>query len=120
MPGLILHVGATMQCTHAAPATIPPTQTRVLVSGQPAATVPAQIAVAGCPFMIPVPPPPATKPQPCVLIKWLNVSTRVTVMGQPLLLQASPGPGAGICQSVEQIPQGPPVVSALQLRVTAL
>lgn len=118
MPGLMLHTGATMQCTHAAPATIAPAQTRVLVSGQPVATVPAQIAVAGCPFQIPI--GTGTKPQPCVLVKWLNVSARVTIMGQPVLLQASPGPGAGICQSAEQIPQGPPVVGALQIRVTAL
>ena len=118
MPGLMLHVGATMQCTHGAPATIPPVQPRVLVSGQPVATLPAQITVAGCPFQIPV--GAGTKPQPCVLVKWLNVSARVMVMGQPVLLQAAPGPGAGICQSVEQIPQGPPVVGALQTRVIAL
>lgn len=118
MPGLMLHVGATMQCTHGAPATIAPSQPRVLVSGQPVATLPAQIVVAGCPFQIPV--GAGTKPQPCVLVKWLNVSSRVMVMGQPVLLQAAPGPGAGICQSAEQIPQGPPVVGAVQPRVIAL
>jgi hypothetical protein len=47
------------------------------------------------------------------------VSTRVLVGGMPALLQASPGPGAGICLSAEQIPQGQPIVSALQMRVTA-
>ena len=118
MPGLILSVGAVMQCTHAATATIAPGQTRVLVSGQPAATVSNLITVAGCPFQIPI--GTGTKPQPCVKVQWAMMSARVTVMGQPLLLQAAPGPGAGVCQSVEQIPQGPPVVSVLQTRVTAM
>ena len=35
MPGFLLHVNALVQCTHAAPATIIPSQPRVLVSGQP-------------------------------------------------------------------------------------
>jgi len=30
-----MHVNAVLQCTHAGPATIIPTQPRVLVSGQP-------------------------------------------------------------------------------------
>src|SRR2546421_969238 len=120
MPGLMLHTGATMQCTHAAPATIAPAQTRVLVSGQPVAVLSAQITVAGCPFQIPV--GAGTKPQPCVLVKWTMVSTRVLVMGQPAALVPPPGPGTGpgLCQSVEQIPQGPPIVSVVQARVLCL
>jgi hypothetical protein len=118
MPGLMLHVGATLQCTHVAPATIGPGQTRVLVSGQPVATVSNLIAVAGCPFQIFV--GVATKLQPCVKVQWTMLSARVKVMGQPVLLQPTPGPGSGLCQSVEQIPQGPPVVTTLQTRVIAL
>ncbi len=117
MPGLMLHVGAAMMCTHAAPATIAPAQTRVLVSGQPVAVASGLVTVAGCPFQIPTPGGP--KPQPCVPVRWLMLSARVTVMGQPVLLHPSPGAGLGICQSVEQIPQGPPTVTTLQPRVTA-
>ena len=118
MPGLMLHVGATSQCTHTAPATIGPGQTRVLASGLPVATVSSLITVAGCPFQIPI--GTGTKPQPCVKVQWTMVSARVQVMGQPVLLQPTPGPGSGICQSVEQIPQGQPVVTMLQTRVIAL
>jgi hypothetical protein len=114
MPGFLLHVGATMQCPHQAPATTAPTQTRVLVGGQPVATTSNLITVAGCPFTVPGP-----KPQPCVTARWTMTTTRVLVGGQPALLQPSPGTGPAICQSPEQIPQGPPLVSALQTRVTA-
>jgi hypothetical protein len=117
MPGFMLHVGATIQCTHLAPAATAPTQPRVLVSGQPVAVSSNVILVAGCLFQIPTPGGP--KPQPCVKVQWGLQSTRVLVMGQPALLQPSPGTGPGICQSVEQIPQGPPTVSALQMRVMA-
>jgi hypothetical protein len=114
MPGFLMHLNAACQCTHAGPATIVPAQTRVLVSGQPVATMTGQIAVVGCAFTVPGP-----KPQPCVTIKWLMPSGRVLVMGQPAMLLPSPGVGPGICQSAEQIPQGPPVVSAVQPRVIA-
>src|SRR4051812_5906922 len=111
MPGLMLHVGATKACVHQAPATTAPTQTRVLVSGQPVAVSSNQITVAGCPFTVPGP-----KPQPCVLVRWNMLSARVQVNGQPVMLQPAPGTGPGICFSPEQIPQGPPTVSQLQTR----
>jgi len=117
MPALILHVGATIQCTHAASATIAPAQTRVAVSGQPVAVSSGLITVAGCPFQVPA--PSGTKPQPCVKVQWNLFSARVAAMGQPVLLQPTPGPGPGLCQSVEQIPQGPPIVNTMQMRVTA-
>ncbi len=117
MPGFALHANAGCQCTHAAPATIVPAQARVMVSGQPVATMASQIVVAGCPFQIPV--PPVTKPQPCITIKWLMPSTRVLVGGVPAMLVPAPGAGPGLCLSAEQIPQGPPIVSAVQPRVIA-
>ncbi len=115
MPGFLLHVGATVQCTHAAVATTPPAQPRVLVSGLPVATVANLWTVAGCPFTVPGP-----KPQPCIRIQWTMPSARVLVNGQPAVLAPAPGPGAGLCLSAEQIPQGPPIVGAVQARVSAI
>ncbi len=118
MPGFILHVNMGLQCTHGIPCVTAPAQPRVLVSGQPVATTLNIINVSpGCPFQIPF--GVGTKPQPCITVKSANVSTRVLVNGQPALLQANPGPGAGVCLSAEQIPNGPPVVSAMQTRVIA-
>jgi hypothetical protein len=100
-----------------APATTTPVQPRVLLMGQPAATVANLFTVTGCPFTVPGP-----KPQPCVTVKWLMPAARVLIGGQPALLQTPPGPGsgAGMCFSVEQIPQGPPTVSAVQTRVLGM
>jgi hypothetical protein len=117
MPGFMLNIGALNQCPHLGKVSTPPAQTRVLLNGQPVALATNVITVAGCPFQVPV--PGGTKPQPCVTVKWLMVSGRVTVMGQPVLLQPAPGPGAAICQSAEQIPQGPPSLGALQSKVVA-
>lgn len=110
-----MHVNAAVQCTHGAKATIAPSQPRVVMNGQPVATMTSPIVVAGCPFQVPV--PGGTKPQPCVTVKWAMPSARFTVGGQPAALLPAPGPGPGVCQSAEQIPQGPPVVSAVQTRV---
>jgi hypothetical protein len=116
MPGLLLHANAIAQCTHVGPVTIAPGQMRVLVSTQPVATAAATITVAGCPFQVPTPGGP--KPQPCVRVQWTMMSTRVFASGQPVLLQPTPsGPGPGVCQSAEQIPQGPPTINTMQTRV---
>jgi hypothetical protein len=75
------------------------------------ATIGDNYSVAGCPFQIPI--GTGTKPQPCVSLRWIAPAVRVKVGGQPVVLQAS----SGICQSAEQIPQGPPTVVSTQMRV---
>lgn len=111
MPGPLLHVGAGATCTHGAPVSVISSNSRVLVSGMPVATLTDTYTVAGCPFQVPI--GTGTKPQPCVKVQWLVPATRVLVNGQPVILQTS----SGICQSAEQIPQGPPVVASTQMRV---
>jgi hypothetical protein len=101
-----------------APGTVAPSQARVLVSAQAAALFNGLISVAGCPFQIPI--GTGTVPQPCVLIKWTMPSARVTSMGQPFAVIPALGTGPALCQSVEQIPQGPPLVSVVQPRVIAM
>lgn len=114
MPGFLVHMNAAITCMHMAPATVTPTDPRVLVSGQPVATVADIVKVSpGCPFQIPF--GVGTKPQPCVRIQ-LVPSTRVLIGKKPALTNT---PGAGVCLSIEQIPQGLPVV-ATQVRAGGL
>jgi hypothetical protein len=115
MPGYLLHIGAVVQCTHAAPATATPSAPRVLVSGQPVATVAGLWSVTGCLFQVPGP-----VPQPCVLVKWAMPSARITVGGSPALLQPGTGTGAGACLNAAQAPQGPPIVNVMQLRAAGI
>ncbi len=110
MPGPLYHVGAQAICPHGVPITVVSTNTRVIASGQPVATMGDIFTIAGCPFTIPGP-----KPQPCVIAKFLTPATRVLVNGQPAIIQTS----SGICQSAEQIPQGPPTIIATQPRAIA-
>lgn len=108
MPGFLMHVGATAICPHGGQVTTISTNTRVMVSGQPVATQTDTYTVAGCAFTVPGP-----KPQPCVTVKWVVPAAQVIVGGKPVILQTS----TGICQSAEQIPQGPPSVIMTQVRV---
>ena len=110
MPGLLLHVGITALCPHGGTVSVVPSQTRVVVGGQPVATIGDQFPIAGCPFQVPV--GAGTKPQPCIKVQWIVAATRVMVNHQPALLADS----SGLCQSAEQIPQGPPNVTVTQLR----
>lgn len=104
MPGFLLHVGATVICTHGGQAQPTAPNPRVLVSGQPTVTIAAPYAVAGCPFNV------SGAPSPCVTAQWVTGATRVFSNGQPLLIQTS----QAICA-----PNGTPLnIVATQTRVT--
>ena len=103
MPGPLLHLGATMLCSHGGQATPTAPNPRVLVSGQPVTTVAAPYVVAGCAFV-----PPGGN-GPCVTAQFVTSATRVLVGGQPALLLDS----QAICA-----PTGTPLVPVMtQTRV---
>lgn len=110
----LLHVGAVAQCPHGGTVSIQSGNTRVKVGGQAVALVNDTFTVSGCPFQVPA--GPTTKPQPCVTLRWVRPAARVKVNGQPVILKTS----SGICQSAEQIPQGPPTVTTTQMRVKGI
>lgn len=114
MPGPVVVMGATITCPHGGPVQVVGGSPRVLLMGMPAATLASQFPITGCPFQVPI--GTGTKPQPCVKVQWIVAATRVQAGGSPLILQTS----TGICQSIEQIPQGPPAVSVTQTRVVAI
>jgi hypothetical protein len=106
MSGDLLHVNATVTCPHGGQASLLPSQSRVSAGGQPVAMLADVYAITGCPFNV------GGKPQPCVTIRWVTPSGRIRVNGQPALLQSS----VGLCQSAEQVPQGPPMITVVQQR----
>ncbi len=110
MPGPVLHTGTTATCPHGGMLNIVAASPRVMVSGMPAAVLTDQGLVAGCVFTL-----PNGKPQPCVTTRWIAAATRVLANGAPVLIN----PLVAICQSVEQIPAGPPIITASQTRVIA-
>jgi hypothetical protein len=104
MPGLMLHVGATVLCAHAGQAQPTAPNPRVTLSGQPSVLLTAPYVVAGCPL-------PPVAGGPCVSAQWITGTLRVTSNGQPLLLQTS----QAICA-----PTGTPLLPiVMQTRVTA-
>ena len=109
MPGNLYQVGATAMCPHGGQVTAIAASPRVMLGGAPATVASDQFLIAGCAFTL-----PGGKPQPCVKVQWLAPAMRVKINGLPAVLSAS----TGLCQSVEQIPAGPPTVVATQLRVT--
>ncbi len=82
MPGPLLHVGATVLCSHGGQANPTVPNPRVLVSGQPTVTQVAPWVVAGCAL------PPASG-GPCVTAQWVTGTVRVLSGGLPLLLQTN-------------------------------
>jgi hypothetical protein len=103
MPGPLLHLGATVLCSHGGQAMPTAPNARVLVSGQPVSTMAAPYTVAGCAFV-----PPAGN-GPCVTAQWVVAATRVLAGGQPVVLLDS----QAICT-----PTGTPLLAVMsQTRV---
>ena len=101
--GFLLHVGATVMCSHGGQAMPTVPNPRVMVGGQPVVTQSAPYTVAGCAFV-----PPAGN-GPCVTAQWVTGAVRVTAGGQPVLLMES----QAICT-----PTGTPLIVAVtQVRV---
>lgn len=107
MPGFILHLGATVTCSHAGMATPAASMPRVQVSFQPVVVAATPYMIGGCTF-----PPPPTANGPCVSGQFTTPATRVFVMGIPVLINASPS----VCA-----PTGTPMIpSVVQPRVVAM
>ncbi len=81
--GFLLHVGATVICSHGGQAMPTAPNPRVKVSSQPIVTQSAPYTVAGCPFATP------GGPLPCVTAQWVTGAVRVKADGIPVLLQES-------------------------------
>ena len=101
MPGPILHLGAQVLCLHSGSAIPSVPNPRVMVSGQPVATMGAPWLVAACKL-----PPPAGGP--CVTATFVTAALRVLAGGVPVLLMDS----QAICA-----PTGAPLIPlACQMR----
>lgn len=103
MPGYVLHVGATVLCTHGGQAQATAPNPRVKVGGQAVVTQSVPHSVAGCPFNV------SGSPVPCVTAQWVTAALRVKAGGSPVLLQDS----QATC-----VPNGTPVnIVVTQIRV---
>lgn len=81
MPGPIVHLGATVLCTHAGPATPTSPFPRVTVSGQPVVTLATPYVVTGCALT-------GTPAPPCVTGQWVVGAVRVLAGGVPVAVQS--------------------------------
>jgi hypothetical protein len=104
MPAPVLHLGATVLCSHAGQATPLSPIPRVLLSGQPAATITVPYGIVGCALT-------GTPNPPCATGQWTSGAVRVTAGGVPLATMT----GMSTC-----IPTGTPMLPMVaQTRVLA-
>jgi hypothetical protein len=84
MPGFLLHVGATVVCSHGGQATPVSFDPKATVGLQPVVTLSSNYAIAGCTLS-----PPPTANGPCATAVFTSAATRITVAGRPVLLRDS-------------------------------
>ena len=104
MPGPIVHLGATVLCSHAGTATPASPFPRVTVAGQPVVTLSTQYVVAGCGLT-------GTGTPPCLTGQWMAGATRVLAGGVPVAVQAG--------SSITTPPGTPMLPRVVQPRVVA-
>ena len=100
MPAPLLTMAATVMCPHGGRAVFIPTNSKLLLGGQPALTSADITTIVGCPFVV------VLKPQPCVMVRWMPGPNMLKADGVEILTMAS----IGLCFSAEQIPQGPAII----------
>lgn len=98
MPAPILHLGATVLCSHGGQATPTAPYPRVTLTGQPAVTLTTIYAVAGCGLS-------GSGSPPCVTAQWVVGATRVVGGGAPFATIA----GSAVCT-----PTGGPLLPVVQ------
>jgi hypothetical protein len=104
MPGFVVTSTATVTCTHQGKATPTVPASRVSIMGMPAITDAVPYAIAGCPL--------ASGGAPfCATGKFIVAATRVTSMGQALVIIGS----TSTCAATGQ----PMLITATQTRVSA-
>jgi hypothetical protein len=104
MPAPILHLGATVLCTHAGQATPMAPFPRVMVSAQPVVTLTSLYAIAGCALT-------GTTAPPCVTGQFVTGAARVSAGGAPVVTLVS----QSVC-----VPTGTPMLPVTaQTRVVA-
>ena len=108
MPAPILNMGATVMCAHGGRAILTP-NSKVLLSGQPAAQWAPMLPIVGC---VNPPPPANTGPDVSAPLLPNSFTTRVMSNGMPMLL----GTIAGI-----PVPSAVPLIPAIpgQVKVVA-
>ena len=98
MPGMIVHENAVIFCKHAGQVKHTSSIPRVKVSGMPVVVQPIPHVVSGCPI-----------DRKCVIANWITAATRVTAMGQFVLLKDSQakctasGQGVDIVSTQERV-----------------
>ncbi|MBI3529355.1 MAG: hypothetical protein HY067_15475 [Betaproteobacteria bacterium] len=104
MPAPILHLGATVLCTHAGQATPAAPFPRVMVSAQPVVTLATPYVIAGCGLT-------GTPTPPCVSGQFIVGAGRVLAGGTPVATLMS----QSVC-----VPTGTPMMPVVaQSRVLA-
>lgn len=104
MPAPVLHLGATVMCSHAGQATPLAPNPRVLLGGQPVVTLASPWAVAACGLT-------GSGAPPCATGQFIVGAARVLVAGAPVATMA----GSSVCT-----PSGTPLLPLVaQMRVMA-
>ncbi len=94
-------------CPHGGQGVAIPSNSKVLLGGNPALVVSDQVTIAGCSFNI------SGAPSPCLSVLWQAPATRVTIGGTAALLSTS----VALCTNAAGAPQGPGTLSGFQTRV---
>jgi len=103
-----LNTASVMMCPHGGTVQGTPSGPAPQAGGAPMLTASDMFVIAGCPFVLGVPP------HPCVTVQWVQPATRSTAGGNPTLTLGS----VGLCVAADQAVQGTVIIASTQPQVT--
>lgn len=106
----IVTKATVIQCPHMIPGTLATATAKVTIENMPPLVMGDKGTISGCPFTV-----PPSKPQGCATALLTKAATKVLAENKPVLLMNP----ADLCQSADQIPNGPVVWTTIQSKVLA-
>jgi hypothetical protein len=107
MPDL-LNTSSIMMCPHGGTVTVISSNTQVMAAGDPVLRASDTFLIAGCPFVIGIPP------HPCVQVQWVQPDTASQVLGDFTLSEDS----VGLCVAADMAVQGTVLIVFTQPQVS--
>jgi hypothetical protein len=104
----LLNTSSIMMCPHGGTVSVVTSNTQVMAAGDPLIRASDTFLIAGCPFVIGIPP------HPCVQVQWVQPDTESQVLSDFTLSEDS----VGLCVAADMSVQGTVLIMFTQPQVS--
>lgn len=104
----LLNTSSIMMCPHGGTVSVISSNTQVMAAGDPVLRASDTFLIAGCPFVVGIPP------HPCVQVQWVQPDVQSQALGDFTLSEES----VGLCVAADMAVQGTVLITFTQPQVS--